>query len=91
MDNTENDTQSNLLIRLRRIEGQVRGVQRMIAEESDCAETLNQIAAIRAALNRVALIIFESHAHECMQRALGAEPSDKDLNDIITMMGRLIK
>lgn len=87
----ENDTQKNILIRLRRIEGQVRGIQRMIEEESNCAETLNQITAIRAALNRVALIIFENHAHECITRTLGDEPGEQNLDDIITMMGRLIK
>jgi len=63
----------------------------MIEEDSNCAETLNQITAIRAALNRVALIIFENHAHECISRTLSDDPGEKDLDAIIIMMGRLLK
>jgi len=91
MADIESDIQKNLLIRLRRIEGQVRGIQRMVADESNCAETLNQITAIKAALNRVALIIFESHAHECIRQTREDDPDGKDLDEIITMMGRLLK
>lgn len=69
----------------------MRGIQRMVEKENDCAETLNQITAIKAALNRVALIIFENHAHECINRVRGEDPSGKDLDDMITMMGRLLK
>ena len=87
----DNDIQKNIIVRLRRIEGQVRGIQHMVEDESNCAETLNQITAIRAALNRVALIIFENHAHECINQARGDDPTEKDLDDIITMMGRLLK
>lgn len=87
----ENEAQKNILIRLRRIEGQVRGIQRMISDESDCAETLNQITAIKAALNRVSLLIFENHAHECISKTLGEDPGEKELDEIITMMGRLLK
>ncbi|MGE5390713.1 MAG: metal-sensitive transcriptional regulator [Deltaproteobacteria bacterium] len=91
MADKDSDIQKNLLIRLRRIEGQVRGIQRMVADENNCAETLNQITAIKAALNRVALMIFETHAHECIIQTLGNEPDQKDLDEIITMMGRLLK
>lgn len=91
MTDTENDIQKNLLVRLRRIEGQVRGIQRMVADAGNCAETLNQITAIKAALDRVALIIFENHAHECITRSMSNEPDQKDLDEIITIMGRLLK
>ncbi len=60
--------------RLRRIEGQIRGIQRMLEErDRDCAEVLTQIAAARSALQRVALFILQSYARECLSGASEAE------------------
>jgi DNA-binding FrmR family transcriptional regulator len=87
----ERDVQQSLLVRLRRIEGQVRGVQRMIENDSDCGEILNQIAAIKAAVNRVGILVFENYAQDCMLRTLGKTPAKEDLKEITVMMGRLLK
>lgn len=54
------------LIALRRIEGQVRGLQRMIEEERDCKEIISQIAAVRSALKRVGILIVEEYAKKCV-------------------------
>ena len=54
------DRRKSVISRLRRIEGQVRGVQRMIEEEGDCGEILNQIAAIKSAVNHAGIVIFEN-------------------------------
>jgi CsoR family transcriptional regulator, copper-sensing transcriptional repressor len=59
-----------LLRRLRRIEGQVRGVGRMVEEERYCIDVLTQIAAIEAALDKVALGLLDGHARHCV---IGAE------------------
>lgn len=88
----ENDNRKNLILRLRRIEGQVRGVQRMIEEEAECSEVLNQIAAIKSAISQVGLIVFENHAHDCIQKAINNEEDDeKKFNEIINMMSKLMK
>jgi CsoR family transcriptional regulator, copper-sensing transcriptional repressor len=55
-----------LLKRLRRIEGQVRGVERMVEEERYCVDVLTQITAIEAALDKVALGLLEDHARNCV-------------------------
>ncbi len=54
------------LVALRRIEGQVRGLQRMIEEERDCKEIISQIAAVRSALKRVGILIVEEYAKKCI-------------------------
>jgi CsoR family transcriptional regulator, copper-sensing transcriptional repressor len=56
-----------LLRRLRRIEGQVRGIERMIDEERYCVDVLDQIAAARTALEQVGLRLLEEHARHCVR------------------------
>jgi DNA-binding FrmR family transcriptional regulator len=57
--------------RLKRIEGQVRGLQRMIEEERDCEAVLTQLMAARAALDRVGLLVAENFVQECLETADG--------------------
>lgn len=83
--------QENVLLRLRRIEGQVRGIQRMIEEEASCGDVLNQVAAVKSAIAQVGLMIFESHARECIWTALNQEEQGDNLQEIVTLMGRLMK
>lgn len=66
--------------RLRRIEGQVRGVDRMVAEEQYCIDILNQIAAANSALEQVGLKVLEGHVQGCVREAIergGAEADSK--------------
>ena len=57
--------------RLRRVEGQVRGLQRMIEEQRDCEAILTQLMAVRAALDRVGLLIADSFVQDCVLTADG--------------------
>jgi DNA-binding FrmR family transcriptional regulator len=65
--------------RLRRIEGQVRGLQRMVEEEAYCVEILTQIASIVSASEKVALILLEDHIEHCVKEAIadGERAEDK--------------
>ena len=63
--------------RLRRIEGQVRGVQRMIDEDRWCPDILIQVAAIQAALDKVALGLAEDHARHCVMGAAAGEREER--------------
>jgi DNA-binding FrmR family transcriptional regulator len=56
----------DLLRRLRRLEGQVRGVQKMLDEERDCREILQQLAAIRSATHQASLVVVREHAAACL-------------------------
>jgi len=61
---------SKLLTRLKRIEGQVRGVSRMVGEERYCIDILNQIQAVKAALTRVEEQVLKGHAAHCVAHAI---------------------
>ena len=76
--------------RLHRIEGQVRGVERMIEEDRYCIDVLTQISAIQAALDKVALGLLDGHAHTCV---IGAEPSRQDERtaEMMAAVGRLMR
>ncbi len=57
-------------IRLNRIEGQVRGIARMIAEDRYCIDVINQVAAVKAALKKVEDAILRDHIEHCVERAI---------------------
>ncbi|UWQ22089.1 metal-sensitive transcriptional regulator [Jannaschia sp. W003] len=63
------------LARLRRVEGQVRGLARMVEEDRYCVDVLTQIAAVRAALKGVERLVIEDHASHCIEHAV--ESGDK--------------
>ena len=90
-NNMQTDPKKNILLRLKRIEGQVRGVQRMIEEEAECNEIMNQIAAIKSAVNHVGILVFENHARDCIYRSMHEEDNEQSFNEVVKMMGRFIK
>ena len=75
---------------LRRVEGQVRGVHRMVEEERYCVDVLNQITAARMALARLSIIVLEDHAKGCVSNAIkekdGAERTIEEMVDVIKKM-----
>lgn len=73
-----------MLLRLRRIEGQVRGIQRMVEEDRDCREIVHQIAAIRAALSGVNALVLECYARNCLDDTERAH--DQTVADLIDVM-----
>lgn len=60
----------NLLNRLRRIEGQVRGIQRMIEEDRYCVDVLIQVTAVKSAINNVGMTLLENHTRGCVASAV---------------------
>ena len=64
------DEKRSLAARLRRAEGQVAGVRRMIEQGDYCVDVLLQVAAVRAALGRVGRLVLESHVDSCVSHAL---------------------
>ncbi len=65
-----------VLSRLKRIEGQVRGIQRMIEEGVPCADVLTQVAAVTGAMKRTGMAIVQSYMEECLSKSR-KDPSDK--------------
>lgn len=79
-----------LIARLRRVEGQVRGLQRMVEEDAYCPDILTQVAAARAALDRVGLLLLEDHVRGCVAGAL-REPAREDGDEMVTEMLEIVK
>ncbi len=79
----------NLLGRLRRIEGQVRGVQDMLEEERTCSEILQQLTAIRAAVQGASLMLLREYATDCLINA-EEDPRQREylVQDLIDLLGK---
>ena len=83
-------TKDQLLKRLRRIEGQVRGVEGMVADERYCIDVLTQISAIQAALDKVVLGLIDDHARHCVMGA-GKEEQGEKTDELMAAVGRLMR
>lgn len=59
----------DLIVRLRRVEGQVRGIQRMLTDGAPCSDVLTQLAAARAALDAAGIAILDNRLHDCLDRS----------------------
>ena len=82
-----------VLARLRRVEGQVRGVQRMVSEDVYCIDVLTQISAATRALQSVALELLDDHLGHCVQDAIRANGDDADakIAEASAAIARLVK
>lgn len=69
-------SKEDYLRRLRRIEGQVRGLQRLISEDTYCIDVLNQVAAVNSALQSVAVGLLDEHVRHCVSDAAKGDDSD---------------
>jgi CsoR family transcriptional regulator, copper-sensing transcriptional repressor len=83
-------TKDQLQARLRRIEGQVRGVQAMVADDRYCIDVLTQIGAIQAALDKVALGLLDGHAHTCVV-GVEAGRQEERTAEMMAAIGRLMR
>ncbi len=82
------EAKADLNKRLRRLEGQVRGVQKMLDEDRDCRDIVQQLAAIRSAAHQASLLLVRSYATEClMDESRGsAQQAIDELVDVLTKM-----
>ena len=85
--------QQALITRLNRVEGQIRGIRRMVQEPRPCVEVLQQLAAAEAALNRISLAIFKHHVDTCVADALskGDPERRKQMNELVDIFDRFAK
>ena len=73
--------QADLMVRLKRIEGQVRGVQKMVEEGRDCTDILQQMTAIRSATRQASLVLARSYAARCL-----TEPTRGDMDTMLDQL-----
>jgi DNA-binding FrmR family transcriptional regulator len=82
--------QATLIRRLRRIEGQVRGIERMIERREYCVDILQQTAALRAAVDSVALLILEDHVQGCVKTAAEQGDADRYIEEVLDVVRRTL-
>lgn len=82
-----------LALRLKKIEGQIRGIRRMIEDDKYCINVLNQISAVKGGLKKVELKILEDHTRGCIKNAMenGSKEAKEDkIDELIKIINRLI-
>ncbi|WP_237722224.1 metal-sensitive transcriptional regulator [Keratinibaculum paraultunense] len=85
------DDKEAIIKRLRRIEGQVKGIQKMVEEEKDCGDILIQVAAVRSAMNSVGGLILENYMKDCLKSYLDGNTEDEILDNLVDIMIKYTK
>ncbi len=83
---TSSEEKQKLLTRLRRIEGQTRGVQRMVEGDKYCVDIMNQIAGVQSALEQVSLLLMENHLLHCVSDAIQEGKGDEKISEIMDVI-----
>nr|WP_041808935.1 metal-sensing transcriptional repressor [Evansella cellulosilytica] len=85
------DEKKALMQRLKRVEGQVRGIQRMIEEDRYCVDILVQLSAINAALKKVGYHLLEDHTRGCVSHAVANGEGDEAINELMKVIQQFSK
>ena len=88
----QDEIKDGLRKRLRRVEGQVRGIAGMIDDDRYCVDVINQVEAVRAALRRIEDEIIRDHANHCVADAIRAgdpEEQDRKIEELLMVLGRI--
>jgi CsoR family transcriptional regulator, copper-sensing transcriptional repressor len=80
-----------VMARLRRVEGQVRGIQRMVAEERYCVDVLAQISACTSALEKVGLLLLNDHIRHCVRGSIVDGGGDDKIEELVTAVDRFVR
>jgi CsoR family transcriptional regulator, copper-sensing transcriptional repressor len=83
------DLKTEMIKRLKRIEGQTRGVQRMVEEDRACADILHQLTAINEAVRSVSLMLAEEYAMECLQTSSKRGKSREAISEMLDVISRV--
>lgn len=84
----------NSLDRLKRIDGQVKGIVKMVEKDKYCIDIINQISAVKGALNQVALLILQNHVESCVSDAVkNADEAEKEekIEELIDTVKKFVK
>ncbi len=85
------DTKHEVLLRLKRIEGQIRGLQKMVSEERYCIEIINQITAVSRALEQAGLSVMKRHLESCVADSIKTKNSSEKIKELIETVEKFIK
>ena len=86
------DNKEAILKRLSRVEGQVRGIARMVESDTYCIDILTQVSAVESAMDKIALELLREHTKHCvMDDEIGPKDRNEKINEVITAVDRLLK
>lgn len=80
-----------ILSRLRKIEGQLRGIQRMVSEDAHCMDLLTQISAVRSGIDKVGLRVLRDHMRGSVAEAVGGGDADAKVDDVVKVVERFLQ
>ena len=86
-------SKDDFLVRLRRIEGQVRGLQRLVNEDTYCIDVLTQISSVTKALHGVGVALLDEHIRHCVSEAVqeGGDTADETVEEVVAAIQRLLR
>ncbi len=82
---------SALITRMKRIEGQTKGIQRMIGDDRYCIDIVQQLSALSSAADEVALLILQSHIEGCVTDAIREQHGEEYIKELITTIRKAMK
>ena len=80
-----------LLKRLRRMEGQVRGIEQMVEDDRYCLDIVQQVQALTAAAREVSLMVLEDHLRGCVHDAMQENEGDAAVKEMVTVLGKALR
>jgi DNA-binding FrmR family transcriptional regulator len=84
------DERAALVVRLRKIRGQLQAIEKMVEADTDCAEVLTQVVSARRALKSFGDAIIHSHMHDCIEHAESLADSQRNLRAFLTVLERYV-
>lgn len=84
-------SKDDILNRMKKIEGQTKGIQKMIDEDKCCSDIMIQISAIRSAINRVGGLIMDRYIKECLKESLKNDNSEENIENVIETIVKYVK
>ena len=85
------ESKRDIFSRLNRIEGQIKGIQKMIESEKQCGEVLTQISAVRAATTKVGMLMLEKYLKDCMLNSINSEDKEKAIENLLITIQKFLK
>ncbi|NTW70615.1 MAG: metal-sensitive transcriptional regulator [Eubacteriaceae bacterium] len=84
------ESKKNILIRLNRIEGQIKGIQKMIENDEECRAVLTQLSAVKSALDSTSTVILDNHAKQCL-RSIIVNEQEAEIDDLVKLMKKFLR
>lgn len=85
------DSKKEVLLRLKKISGQIRGLEKMIDDKRYCIDILDQMSAVKKALDGAAMSLVKNHARTCVANEIRSGGGSKKIDELIETLGRLVK